>query len=299
MPLATEVAASAWRKEANSTKRSIISKNADEFRAALGLLGTVAPELSLEWQLKCFEDRLGPRLLGIDGMQQVRNDLSRARRTFAPPLREYLDRRIMAILNDFGARLFDLQEHPMDETEYRNTRWFRDARFNAASYSSTPTPGRDPELLQRLREDPDLLEYLGSIVINKAEKFNTSSSDILLYDTIPVKTETRILCCKLLARIQPDPDLCPIELASEVMEILLGEINAFDEVEFVAEDEWRDLLQSDFEIPIVRNPEDDYVLERCLEVIELLDGNARRGRERIIFGPKANSSRTEGGPSGG
>lgn len=263
----------------------VISGEGRALRAAIGFLRDLGGDEEFGLLMRCLAEPRAHRLLGMDGLQQLRFALQARRAAVAPELGAQLDERYLAVVLATGERLFALEEEPLDRDEQRAFFEARDLRYNALSYLVDQFV-RAPALEQRLHGLPELPDYLAVIARSRAEEREDPADHDSPYIAVEEKLENRVLALQLLALVQRKWNRDPgrLDLFAEAFALLCREVQAqppplAEVVEFRRARAPGLVL----ELAIGRAPDDPWVQRNCAQAIANLGWvvETRGGRIRI------------------
>lgn len=191
--LAGKAAVSATAVAGFSHAGNLLDAAVNVFRVTAGMA---------EWDLlvRCYRSEAALDLLGIDALQHLRLVLQRLRKSATKEQRADLDSLFFTILASAGERLFQLEESPMDSAEYQRFMAKRNLRYNGAAYFTSQWSDEPSVREAWLHEAdaPNLLAMLVRAADEQAEKDGTA----MHYRAVKDKLETRVLCARLLAKLE-------------------------------------------------------------------------------------------------
>jgi hypothetical protein len=275
----------------------VIAGEGRTLRAAIAFLQDAGGPAEFELFLRCLEDPRAQKLMGMDGLQNLRFALQRQRNKVTPELGARLDERWLAILLAAGNRLFSLEEEPMEPEEQRAFWDARDLRYNALAYFCDQFQ-RTPAVRERLGKENDLPALLATLYrakedVNEGEaeggedggdggdssdgaaaNDGSPASDVVTsssrFIAVADKLENRVLALQLLALIQREWNRDPggLDLFAEAYAILSAEIQApvmavADVVTFRASTAPDRVL----DIPVGHPPDDTFVQGAACQTI--------------------------------
>ncbi len=247
----------------------VISGQGRTLRAAISFLQEVGGDAEFELMMRCLVEPRGPRMLGMDGLQNLRFALQSKRATVSAELGRKLDRHYLQTVLDAGNRLFALEEEPFQPDEQRAFFEARDLRYNALSYLCDQFL-RAPAVKELLGSEPDLPALLATFVRSKEEVREEGGAADAPWLAIAEKVENRVLALQLLARVQREWNRDPagLDLFAESYALLCVEVQApllpFAEIVAFRRARAPGLV---FEIPIGRAPSDPWVKGACCQAI--------------------------------
>ena len=247
-----------------------LSREAKLFRGAMGFFESAARVADLPFLVQCYRDPRASVLLGITGLQGLRLTLQGLRVQLDPAGRRALDDVFHEELYSAAERIFDLDEEPMNEEERRLFHLKRDIRYNACQYFLQLWEKHE-DVRNRWLEDPDAPEFLALMMLSEEDQVE-EDGDQEFYYAVREKHETRLLCARLLAKMQDqldwnmvDPDLGTYFLttAAEEMQADVEELLPAFEMFIEADTRWITL-----EIPIVRVPNDEWIKDQAFQGLQ-------------------------------
>ena len=263
----------------------VIAGEGRTLRSAISFLQEMGGDAEFALMLRCLREPRGPRLLGMDGLQNLRFALQGKRAKVAPELGAQLDDHYLQLLLDAGNRLFALEEEPLLPDEHRAWWEARDLRYNALSYLNDQF-FRNAAVKERLGREIDLPVLLGTLVRSKQDLREEGGAADAPYLEVEEKVENRVLALQLLALIQREWNRDPagLDLFAEAHAVLCIEVQAplpdFAELAAFRAARAPGLV---FEVAIVRPPGDAWVQRACCQAIANLGYvvNTVAGRIRI------------------
>lgn len=263
----------------------VISGQGRTLRAAISFLQEVGGDAEFALMMRCLLEPRGQRLLGMDGLQNLRFALQSKRASVAPELGQQLDGHYLRLVLDAGNRLFSLEEEPFEPDEQRSWYEARDLRYNALSYLCDQF-FRTPAVKERIGKEPDLPVLLATLVRSKRDVREEEGGADARWLAVEEKLENRVLSLQLLALIQREWNRDPagLDLFAEAHALLCVEVQAplpdFAELAAFRAARAPGLV---FEVAIVRPPSDAWVQRACGQAIANLGYvvNTVSGRIRI------------------
>jgi hypothetical protein len=240
-------------------------------RAATSFLQDVGGAREMDLVLRCLAEPRAQQLLGMDGLQNVRSGLSRARSTMADEQGAKVDEWFLKLLVDTGTRLLELEEDPMSQDEKRAFWDARDLRYNAITYFIDQVR-RTKAVKERLYKETDLPELLVTLFKAKEDVKDERDGEVV-WRGVAEKLENRACALELLANLErefnkPTPG---IDLFSEGLAILCNEVQAppIRPAEIIA---FRKAYAPKvmFEFPVGKEPADEFVKRTGCMVIATL-----------------------------
>ena len=240
-------------------------------RAGTSFLQDVGGAREMELVLRCLSEPRAQQLLGMDGLQNVRVGLARARPTMSDEQGAKVDEWFLKLIVDTGNRLFALEEDPMSQEEKRAFWEARDLRYNAITYFIDQIR-RTKSVKERLWKEADLAELLVTIFKAKEDVKDERDGDVV-WRGVAEKLENRACALELLANLErefnkPTPG---IDLFSEGLAVLCNEVQAppIRVAEILA---FRKAYAPGvmFEFPIGKEPADEFVKRTGCMVIATL-----------------------------
>ncbi|HET6163716.1 MAG TPA: hypothetical protein VFG37_08615 [Planctomycetota bacterium] len=240
-------------------------------RAATSFLQDVGGAREMDLVLRCLSEPRAQQLLGMDGLQNVRYGLSRARPTMADDQGAKVDEWFLKLLLETGNRLFSLEEEPMTQEEKRAFWDARDLRYNAIAYFIDQIR-RTKAVKERLYQEKDLPELLVTIFKAKEDVKDVRDGETV-WRGVAEKLENRASALELLANLErefnkPTPG---IDLFSEGLAVLCAEVQAppIRPAEIIA---FRKAYAPGamFEFPVGKEPADEFVKRTGCMVIATL-----------------------------
>jgi hypothetical protein len=260
--------------EEEITATQVMSGKGRTLRAALGFLQDAGGAAELDLLLRCLDDERAKKLLGMDGLQNLRFALQQLRPKLPAEKAVALDERFLAPLLADGNRLFALEEEPMDAAEKQAFWERRDLRYNALAYfcdqfMRKPTGEGTPPVKERLGKEPDLPALLATLYHARGDESEGDGPDVR-FNAVTEKLENRVLSLQLLALIQREWNRDPagLDVFAEAYGILCGEVQApLVSVEQVvafrkAREPGRVLT-----IPVGKPPSDEYVQNQAAQTL--------------------------------
>ncbi len=272
------------------TPTQAISGKGRTLRSAISFLQDVGGLFEFDLLMRCLESERARRLLGMDGLQNLRFGLSTRRAKADREQAARLDERWLAPILQAGSRLFALEEEPMERDEQRAFFEARDLRYNALGYfcdqfmrvpakpadagaapvTPVPVPAVPvPPVKERLGRELDLPAYLAAI-FRAREDVTDGEGGEARYTAVAEKIENRVLALQLLALIEREWNRDPggLDLFAEAYAILCLEsqspIVPIDQV--VAFRRAREPGRR-LEIPVGKPPADNYVQGAAAQTI--------------------------------
>jgi hypothetical protein len=240
-------------------------------RAATSFLQDVGGAREMDLVLRCLAEPRAQQLLGMDGLQNVRYGLSRARSTMSDEQGAQVDEWFLKLLVDTGTRLLELEEDPMSQDEKRAFWDARDLRYNAITYFIDQVR-RTKSVKERLYKETDLPELLVTLFKAKEDVKDERDGEVV-WRGVAEKLENRACALELLANLErefnkPTPG---IDLFSEGLAILCNEVQAppIRPSEIIA---FRKAYapKAMFEFPVGKEPADEFVKRTGCMVIATL-----------------------------
>ena len=235
-----------------------------------------------EWPLlaSCLDSPRAQKLLGMDGLQNLRFSLQTLRGKVTPEQGAIVDGAYYEILASAGSRLFALEEEPMESDEKRAFWDARDLRYNALSYFCDQFQ-RTAAVKERLGKQLDLPTYLAAIFRAKEDVVEPETG---CFTAVVDKLENRVLALQLLALIQREWNRDPagLDLFGEACSILCGEIRAPSAaIEQSLAFRNANSLDAVLEIAVGKAPDDPYVQNAAAQVIANLGHVVNTGPSRV------------------
>ncbi|MSR48030.1 MAG: hypothetical protein EXS13_13390 [Planctomycetes bacterium] len=204
----------------------VISGKGRSLRAAITFLQDVGGDLEFALMLRCLTEEAGFRLLGMDGLQNLRFALQSKRGKVAPELGAKLDDHYLGVVMAAGQRLFELEEAPYEPDEKERFFGTRDQRYNALSYLVDQF-FRTATVKERIGKEVDLAEYLAALVRAREDVRADPAAANSPYVAVMEKLENRVLALQLLALIEREWNRrCGLDLFAESYGLLCIEIQA-------------------------------------------------------------------------
>jgi hypothetical protein len=175
-----------------------VSSTARTFQSATHFLAADAEAEEVGFFLRCYSHPRSARLLGMDGLLELRTTLQRLRGGLEGEERRRLDGFVLDQLLQPAERLFFLEEDPMDVAEYQLFRGGADYRYNAADYFASLFSLQREGVAELFVSDSEILEFLTLLMQAGQEVVEGQGNDRLFFG-VEEKRETRILCGLLLA----------------------------------------------------------------------------------------------------
>ncbi|MBM4013458.1 MAG: hypothetical protein FJ293_00625 [Planctomycetes bacterium] len=246
----------------------VISGKGRSLRAAITFLQEVGGDAEFELLLRCLTEPNGFRLLGMDGLQNLRFALQGKRGKVAPELGARVDEHYLGVVLEAGQRLFDLEEAPFDQDEKEQFFLARDLRYNALSYLVDQF-FRNAALKERIGREGDLPALLVALAQSREDIREDPTDAQSPYVVVLEKTENRTLALQLLALIEREWNRRPgLDVFAEAYGLLCLEIQAPLQpiAEVVA---FRKARAPGLEltIPVRRTPDDPWIRGACCQAI--------------------------------
>jgi hypothetical protein len=246
----------------------VISGKGRSLRAAITFLQEVGGDAEFELLLRCLTEENGFRLLGMDGLQNLRYALQGKRGKVAPELGARVDEHYLGVVLEAGQRLFDLEEAPYEREEKERFFLARDLRYNALSYLVDQF-FRTSAVKERIGRESDLTALLAAIVQSREDVRVDAADPQSPFVAVLEKTENRTLALQLLALIEREWNRRPgIDVFAEAYGLLCTEIQA--PLQSIAEVvAFRKARAPGLEltIPVRRTPDDPWIRGACCQAI--------------------------------
>jgi hypothetical protein len=253
------------------TPSQAISGKGKMMRSAVSFLQDVGGTHEFDLVMRCLTEPRSQRLLGMDGLQNVRYGLQRNRATMDEAQGKAVDDYFLKLVDDAGARLFSLEEEPMTAEEQRAFWDARDLRYNALSYLIDQLR-RTKVVKERLGQEKELPEHLVLLFRAKADVKEERDGEVI-YRGVAEKLENRVCALELLGRLQREFNREPpgIDLFSEALAILSSEVQSglVDPGGIIA---FRKAYKPHvrFNFPIGKEPADEFVKREAIMTIATL-----------------------------